>query len=276
MTFASIMVHMVVGSPNAGVLRVAAALAARTKARVVGIAASAPMPVVYAECYSNEGAIDADLAELVAGTDEAEAHFRAAMAGADGDVTWRSMIQDVPLSDYVAREARAADIVVTGAEPGWFTANSSHCLITSDLVIQVGRPLMIASEAADAPDLQSVVVAWKDTRESRRAIADALPLLALAARVCVVEISGKDEVAAARGRLADVVEWLQVHGVAAEGLAVASAGDDAAQLRAFAHDRQAGVVVAGAYGHVRLREWVFGGVTRDLLLRPDRCSLVSH
>ena len=276
MTYASIMVHIVVGSPNAAVLRVAAALAARTKARVVGIAASVPMPVVYAECYSNEGAVDADLAELVAGTDEAEAHFRAAMAGADGDITWRSMIQDVPLSDYVAREARAADLVVTGSEVGWFTASSSHCLVTGDLLLQVGRPLLIASDTAVEADLRQVVVAWKDTREARRAIADALPLLALADQICVVEIAGKGEVAAARGRLADVVGWLHSHGVAAEGLAVASTGNDAAQLKAFAQDRGAGLVVAGAYGHARLREWAFGGVTRDLLLRPDRCSFVSH
>ncbi len=275
MKYASIMVHMVVGSPNDGVLRVAAALVARTKARVVGIAASAPSPVVYAECYSNEGAIDADLAELVAGTDEAEAHFRAAMVGT-GDVTWRSMIQDVPLSDYVAREARAADFVVTGSEVGWFTANSSHCLITGDLLLQVGRPLLIASASADGPDLRSIVMAWKDNREARRAIADALPLLALADRVCVVEVAGEGEVAAARGRLADVVGWLGAHGIAAESDAVSSIGDDAAQLRSLARDRGAGVVVAGAYGHARLREWVLGGVTRDLLLRPDRCSFVSH
>ena len=60
MIYSSIMVHMVVGSPNRGVLRVAAGLARRMKAGVIGVAASAPMPVVYEEGYSNAGAIQAD------------------------------------------------------------------------------------------------------------------------------------------------------------------------------------------------------------------------
>jgi nucleotide-binding universal stress UspA family protein len=276
MTYASIMVHMAVGFPNDGVLRIGAALASRTKASVVGIAASAPLPVVYAECYSNEGLVDADLAALVEETDEAEARFRAAMAGMGGEITWRSMVRDVPPSDFVAREARAADLVVTGPEVGWFTGGSSHSLITGDLLLKAGRPLLIASDKAADEDLRNVLVAWKDTREARRAIADALPLLALADHVCVVEVADQDRVAAARGRLDDVVGWLRSHGVAAEGLAVEPTGSDAAQLRALVQGRGAGIVVGGAYGHARLREWVFGGVTRNLLLRPDRCSFVSH
>ncbi len=64
--------------------------------------------------------------------------------------------------------------------------------------------------------------------------------------------------------------------MSAETLAAASAGDDAAQLNALAQERDAGVVVAGAYGHSRLHEWALGGVTRDLLLRTERCSLLSH
>jgi len=47
-------------------------------------------------------------------------------------------------------------------------------------------------------------------------------------------------------------------------------------LSGLAEELKAGMVVGGAYGHSRLREWVLGGVTRDLLLQPTRCSLVSH
>ncbi len=52
--------------------------------------------------------------------------------------------------------------------------------------------------------------------------------------------------------------------------------DDAAHLGAIATEAKADLVVAGIYGHNRMREWVFGGVTRNLLLRQDRCALVSH
>ena len=92
----------------------------------------------------------------------------------------------------------------------------------------------------------------------------------------MVEIAADVEMADARDHLEDVVMWLKRHGVGANSLTVPATGDDAAQLDAIARDKDAGLLVAGAYGHNRLREWVLGGVTRDLLLRPRRCSLVSH
>jgi nucleotide-binding universal stress UspA family protein len=120
------------------------------------------------------------------------------------------------------------------------------------------------------------MVGWKDTRESRRATLDALPFLKRAAHVTVVEIAGEDNLPAARSHLRDVIAWLRCHGVEAEPIAAPSSGNDATQLIAIARDQGATITVAGAYGHSRLREWALGGVTRDLLLSPDRCSLLSH
>ena len=128
----------------------------------------------------------------------------------------------------------------------------------------------------DGLRLEQVVVAWKDTREARRAAFDALPLLKKAAHVTVVEIAAEAELAMARVRVEDVVGWLKRHGVVAEALTLPSLYEDAGRLNAIAEQRGADVIVAGAYGHSRLREFVLGGVTRDLLLRADRCSLVSH
>jgi nucleotide-binding universal stress UspA family protein len=72
------------------------------------------------------------------------------------------------------------------------------------------------------------------------------------------------------------VAWLERHGVTAQPLAVAAAGEDADQLARFVQEHQADLMVAGAYGHSRLREWVLGGVTHDLLMNAECCSLVSH
>jgi nucleotide-binding universal stress UspA family protein len=80
----------------------------------------------------------------------------------------------------------------------------------------------------------------------------------------------------AHKHLEEVAGWLGRHGVKAEGRASLSTGEDADRLYAIAKEQGADVVVAGAYGHSRLREWVLGGVTRDLLLRADICALVSH
>ena len=81
---------------------------------------------------------------------------------------------------------------------------------------------------------------------------------------------------AARRHLDDVIEWLMQHDVPAKALPVTSSGDDASDLRSVADSEHCDVIVAGAYGHSRLREWILGGVTRDLLMSPRRCSLVSH
>ncbi|MGZ5904922.1 MAG: universal stress protein [Reyranella sp.] len=77
-----------------------------------------------------------------------------------------------------------------------------------------------------------------------------------------------------RANLANIVDWLKHHRIEAQSMAAASEGDDAYQLDAIAQTREADLVVVGAYGHSRLREWALGGATRDLLLRADRCSLV--
>ncbi len=120
------------------------------------------------------------------------------------------------------------------------------------------------------------MIAWKDTRETRRAVLDALPLLQQAARVSIVEATGAEDMADARSHVADVAAWLGRHGVAASGQTVPSDGGDAAQLDAFARDHGADLIVAGAYGHSRVREWALGGVTRSLLMHGSRCSLLSH
>jgi nucleotide-binding universal stress UspA family protein len=53
-------------------------------------------------------------------------------------------------------------------------------------------------------------------------------------------------------------------------------GDAVEQLARHASDIEADIIVAGAYGHTRMREWIFGGVTRDLVAASRRCSFLSH
>jgi nucleotide-binding universal stress UspA family protein len=121
-----------------------------------------------------------------------------------------------------------------------------------------------------------VLVGWKNTRETRRAIADALPLLQRAEFVLLAEIAQPAELSAVRERLAGVANWAARHDVEVETLAVPSDGQDALALHGLVIEHGMDLLVAGAYGHSRVREWVLGGVTRDLLLRAKVCALVSH
>lgn len=121
--------------------------------------------------------------------------------------------------------------------------------------------------------MKDVVIAWKDTREARRAVADAVPLLRLALNVTVVTVA--DE----RGQwvdqsVADVVGFLARHGVEARSKVLENS-DDSGRLVEFIVANHADLVVSGAYGHSRLREWAFGGMTRSLLDETGLNRLMS-
>jgi nucleotide-binding universal stress UspA family protein len=276
MTYATLMVHLELGRPNTGLLQIVGDLAAKFQASVVGITACQPLQLSYGDGYVSGDVVEQDQAEIQKEVADAEMEYRSALPAHAGKLVWRSNVTMEPLSDYVAREARCADLVITSVDTGASLFDTSKHMNVSDLVMRVGRPVLIVPAAADVLKLDRVVVAWKDTREARRAVLDAVPLLKAATSVTVVEIAAQEGLAAARRGLEDVVAWLERHGVTTQPLAVAAAGEDADQLARFVQEHQADLMVAGAYGHSRLREWVLGGVTHDLLMNAGCCSLVSH
>ena len=104
---------------------------------------------------------------------------------------------------------------------------------------------------------------------------DALPLLKMASRVTIVEIADVDDVVTAQARADDVAAWLGGHGIKSAGHGAPSASDDPATLEAIVRKERADLIVAGAYGHSRMREWAFGGVTHSIL-QGEHCALLSH
>jgi nucleotide-binding universal stress UspA family protein len=269
------MVHLELGQSNTGLLQITGDLAQRFHAGVIGVAVCKPMQMLYGDGYVSGALIEQDRDEVARELKVVEDEFRSTLGPRAGTLEWRSAVTYGLLTDYLAGEARCADLVVTSVASG-DRFDSTRAVNTGDLVMRTGRPVLIVPSAASTLKLDRVLVGWKDTREARRAAADALPLLKLAGSVTVVEIASEVDLPAARSHLEDVVGWLKRHGVVAESLAQRSTGDDAAALHAIAHDQGADIFVAGAYGHSRMREWALGGVTRDFLLGASCCSLVSH
>ena len=274
LSYPSIMVHLKPGRANLGVLHVAANLAARFDARVIGIAVSQPMQLDYGVGVYDGSMVQLDRDEVDRDMAAAEGEFRHALRDRNA-VEWRSKVLFTSAAEYIAGEARSADILITGVTTGTFL-NATPEMSTGDLVMEIGRPVLIVPASALEPKLDRVVLAWKDTRETRRAAMDALPLLRRASHVTVIELAAEDELIGAGARLRDVAGWLGRHGVVAEIEALHSTSADSTALDDFARAQRSDLVVAGAYGHNRVREWALGGVTRDLLLRTDRCSLLSH
>ncbi|HEV7156722.1 MAG TPA: universal stress protein [Caulobacteraceae bacterium] len=275
MTYSTLMAHIELNLANERLLGVTAALAERFHCKVIGIAASQPMQLLYGEVQIAGELVQLDRDEIEREITVAEEAFRTALLGKATSLDWRSTVTGFPLADYICHEARAADLIITSPDRGGVPFESTRRTDIGDLVLRCGRPVLIVPHAVTTLDAARVLVAWRETPEARRAIADAMPFLEQAKQVTVVEIAGASELADAEARTADVAAWLRGHGVVAEHAAIPAQGDIAHQLESIATQRNADLMVAGAYGHARLREWVFGGVTNDLLLRPRRCTLLS-
>jgi len=269
------MVGLALDRPNDACLRVAGDLGERFGARVVGVAASDLRPPMYfADGDFAQKLLDEETAAVHARLSELEAEFRAAVGKRAASVEWRSA-RALPVP-YTLQQARAADIIVVGAR--------SEAMVDpyaapdpSDLLMQAGRPLIVVPPAVQWLDLRSVLVAWKDVREARRAVFDALPLLAAAKEVTIAEIPEQDaDRADAMSRVADVAAWLRSHGIVAHTSVPEVPADVSEQLEKIAANVGAGAVVAGAYGHSRFREWVLSGVTRHLVTESRRCALLSR
>ena len=214
-----------------------------------------------------------DFAALHPGYACCEAEFRRVLNALSDRLEWRSAVAWP--TDFVARNARAADLIIVGGEAG--RADMTRQVNAGDLVMRAGRPVLLVPSETQSLKLKTVVVAWKDTREARRAINDALPLLHIAGEVVIVELleAGADQ-AAAKTRLDDVAHWLVRRKISASSIATKILINVAGQLSILAQDEGASIIVAGAYGHTRFQEWIFGGVTRDLLTQRKCCVLLSH
>jgi nucleotide-binding universal stress UspA family protein len=275
LSYPTLLVHLELGRSNAGLLQTAGDLAERFQSRVIGLALRRPRDFAYDTVYAPAELIPDDRAETASELEAAEAEFRDALRQRVEVVEWRSVELAADLPSYIARQARVADLIVTGV-PCADMFDSSRAMNTGELILHAGRPVFLVPSAIQSVNLDRLLVGWKDTRETRRAIVDALPLLRRASDVVVVELAAAGHLEGARRHLDDVISWLASHGIFARAVPIESDGSDATGLHAAATREHCNIIVAGAYGHGRVREWIFGGVTKDLLLNSSLCSFVSH
>jgi nucleotide-binding universal stress UspA family protein len=142
-----------------------------------------------------------------------------------------------------------------------------------------GRPTVIVPherKRSGSFALDTVIVAWDFSRAATRAMADAMPILEKAKRVCVLTVT-KEKAIDTRRSGAELAKHLARHGadvvldeVDAKGRSI---GD---VFEAHVTYRNADLLVMGAYGHSRLREFVLGGATKSMLTRPPSPIFMSH
>lgn len=275
MSVSTVMACLSVGRSNADLLSVVGDVARRFGARVIGVAARQMAMHPYVRGVGPFEPQDYDPRKFAEQAKGVEAKFRAALADVPA-LEFRMQITSGPPCQYVANEARSADLVVAPIEPNGRASFSFGEAEVGDLLMRLGRPIMTAPTGAKGFAFRQALVCFKDVREARRALSDSLPILRRMQRTRIVEIVETEMRECAARRLADVGDWLSRHGVEATLDVLLAKGSAANQLAAYARDIDADLLVAGAFGHNRLREWAFGGVTHDLVLRSDRCVLSSH
>lgn len=252
-------------------------LAQTHNAHLVGLYVMQPLEIpAYAEVTIPDEILAEQKEASRARAAKAKDTFVVATDKADISSEWRFL--EAKRIPTVALQGRYVDLVVVGQKDDMDTLAIAGSL-TEDVLLGCGRPVLVMPSAA-APDTvgEHVLVAWNASREAVRAVNDALPLLERAQTVDVLAINPPGYIAG-EGEVpsADICQHLVRHGVNATATHLEAQDTSVGEmLLARAADKGTDLIVMGAYGHSRVREFVLGGATRHLLEHMTVPVLMAH
>ena len=251
-----------------------AALAKRGDVRLTGLFVTGLPGTAFADLQGWAELLDAYMTARRGEAQKAERSFRRELARLKLAGEWHC--READMTEGVIALARLHDLVVMG-QPDRDAAVGG--LRPGEVVLAAGRPVLIVPYAGEIADLgRRILVAWSGTREAARALYDAMFLIEGAEAVTVLEIDASDnEDGNPDLRAARVVAALKRRGVAATVETTVSDGIPIADIiLSLAADLTADLVVMGAWGHSRLREFVLGGASRGILQEMTVPVLMSH
>lgn len=262
MDLRSILVNVGLDGSAPHTLAYAVDLARLFDAQLIGVAAEDPM-VTYAAIDGGAAAVEAynvlrdDTERRLA---EAGEQFGAAIPATIRS-RWNAWVGNP--TKCVVEAAIAADLIVT-ATASQPPLDLRRTLNLGEVILASGRPVLAVAGHATKASLSKVLIGWKDTREARRAVADSLPLLSRATKVLAVTVAeGNPD--AERESLDQLKAWLASHGVTADTQVIGNPEGFDDILETTGLTEEVDLVISGGYGHSRMREWLFGGMTRSLL-----------
>ena len=279
MTYKTLLVQLDAGARCPARIALAAQLAGAFGSHVVGVAATGlPDILVTMNSAVPDGVEFMQVTEnfLRERAEAVASMFEQQLAAAG--VPHESRVVKGGTIETIGRLGRCSDLVLVGQdEPDAPVDGTAHDLPEQAMLLS-GCPVLVVPYAGRFQTVGTrALIAWKDTREAARAIREALPLLRGASHVELVEVvEGRAASAAARSTLGDAQAWLARQGIAAEARLEPVAGDVGETLLSRAADASADLLVMGAYGHARIREWVLGGATRHLLGHMTLPTLMAH
>jgi nucleotide-binding universal stress UspA family protein len=263
---------------TAGILEFAGTLAQEYGARLISVfmrpEPTATTPEMFARGEGILNVIEVHQAQIEGIEADHRAQFEDIIRRHGIRSEWRSLPY---LSSDVAVHAYYADLVVI-ARPESPGQTAGPPGLAESLVLSSGRPIIVFPLRGTVSRVRRIVLGWNATRESIRAVADALPLLVKAEAVEVL-VADHQRHAEDHGQEpgADIARYLAHHGAHVEVRRQSSDGKDVGRLLlSQAVDFNADLLVMGAYGHTQLREWMFGSVTRTVLYEAGLPVLMSR
>lgn len=215
----------------------------------------------------------------------AESHARAQKVADELEVVFSALpvpyelrrldVYPSTVGSALAAEARTADLFV-GSRP--YGNPQLSGLAEETVLFRSGRGCLFVPPGGSSPnEYERIFVAWKNTREAARAVADAIPFLKRASQVIVgivEEEDAEEQFGAEPG--AGIGRYLNRHGVAPEIRPVGAWNHIGEALLNEVQKSEAQMIVMGGYGHSRFIEWIMGGVTRHILTHAEVPVLIAH
>ena len=267
-------------------LTVARAFAAHLEVLHVHVDATAVAATMVSDAGIGIGATTIGLADQI----EADASRREAKARQSFEefcARERLVLADTPIAQgapsaqwlrqigdqayWVAELGRSADLLIIGRrtdDPGVSVDTIETALFGS------GRPVLISPAAGLATLPETIVIAWKATPEAARAVGAAMPLLSTAKQILILTVAEDQGLSDEEG--ARLLTSLRRHGLNVSIDRLPPGPHGAASTLLAAAAEQAALVVMGAYGNSRLRQWIFGGFTRHVLRGAEVPVLMMH
>ncbi len=277
-----VLVHLDGSPQDEERLQYAEAIASASQAHVTGLFTN-PLPDMPMVAPMDAGAGVAEI--LVTLEDEARRNGdavqrrlaeRFARLGVPNEIR---RIEEVPggLPDRAAAEARWTDLFVTSRPYG--DEGTGQWIDLFDAVLfEGGRSILVVPPNRSPSDaIRRVLVCWRDTREAARAVAEASPIIAKAARTAVLVVDPEPARDGQSEPAADIAKHLDRLGTSVEVSIAESRGRDVSDvILEQARRMSADLIVMGGYGHSRAREWMLGGTTREMLSSCEFPILMAH
>ena len=270
MSWARIMAPLSGGASDKAAVAAAALLAEPFGAELAGV--YTPADVADVMPWMGEGFLGgvqtAALESLKEAAAAGEAKARAAMESC-GYAKQRFVALQTPVWAGLSAESRLSDVVVFSNDPARGRGPLAEAF--QQMVADEQRPVLIAREGLKVGGV--VAVAWEGGKEASRAARLAIPLLDKASRLLIL---GAPKATSRSFDPARLQAYYGARGLSADLELLSGTGDAAPLILAAAKAAGADVLVAGAFGHPRLQEFIFGGTTRTLLGADKPSLFLSH